>query len=95
MGATYLIEYHPAVMAHDVPHLGRVERQEIIDAIHKKLVVAPEVFGKPLRQTLRGYRTFRVKDFRVIFRIQGKILKVLRVGHRSTVYPEAIRRLGL
>ena len=55
-------------------------------AIEAKLAVAPEKFGKPLRQSLRGYRKLRVGDHRIIFRIDANTVFILAILHRSVVY---------
>jgi mRNA interferase RelE/StbE len=44
--------------------------------------------GKPLRGELSGNWSLRIGDYRIIYRIDEdeKILTLLRVGHRKTVY---------
>jgi mRNA interferase RelE/StbE len=50
--------------------------------------------GKPLRLTLRGLRSWRAGDFRIIYRIHSERIEilVLAVGHRREVY-DRIREL--
>ncbi|MEK7623890.1 MAG: type II toxin-antitoxin system RelE/ParE family toxin [Patescibacteria group bacterium] len=89
---TYTVVYHPAVVREDIPALGAMTKKQIRLAIEKKLTTYPDVFGKPLRQSLKGYRKLRVGDWRVIFRIENKIVKIFIIGHRSMVYKEDDRR---
>jgi len=49
---------------------GRIQ-----SAIEKRLLTDPVKFGIPLRSTLRGYRKLRVGDYRVIYKIEEKIVK--------------------
>ncbi len=83
---TFLIEYHPKVVAEDIPDLSSAMKRRIHAAIEEKLMIAPELFGKPLRRSLAGYRKLRVGDYRVIFRIDLKKIKILIIQHRSIIY---------
>ena len=84
----FTITYHPDVVKEDIPDLPKKERERIRKAIEQKLTTHPEVFGKPLRRSLKGYRRLRVGDYRVIFRIQGNTVKIFVIGNRSVVYEE-------
>lgn len=86
MGITYRIVYHRQVITHDIPLLSKEWRGKIRSAIETKLVSHPEVFGIPLRNTLKGYRKLRVGDYRVIFRIESKTVLIFVISHRSNVY---------
>lgn len=50
----------------------------------------PEQFGKPLRGELKGFWRYRVRDYRLLCRLEKNILivVVVAVGHRSTVYED-------
>jgi len=50
----------------------------------------PEQFGKPLRGSKHGHWRYRVRDYRLLCRLEKKVLivVVVAVGHRSTVYEE-------
>ncbi|MFZ2522080.1 MAG: type II toxin-antitoxin system RelE/ParE family toxin [Minisyncoccia bacterium] len=61
--------------------------------IEEKLTVAPDFYGKPLRRSLKGYRKFRVGDYRVVFRINRDKVYVLAIMHRSVVYEKITKRL--
>ncbi len=80
------IEYLKDVQRIDIPALSKREKLHIKSAIENKLATDPEVFGKPLRRSLKGYRKLRVGDYRVIFRIQENTVKIIAIAHRSIVY---------
>jgi mRNA interferase RelE/StbE len=89
---SYAVAYHEAVVEEDIPRLSKTMKERVRLAIEKKLATHPEVFGKPLRRSLKGYRKLRVGDFRVIFRIEKKTVKVFIIDHRSTVYTDIEKR---
>jgi len=60
-----------------------------IDDMLESLVKWPNVSGaKPLRGRLNGHFRKRTGDFRVIFRIEGNILIVVKAGNRKDVYED-------
>lgn len=83
---SYEIEYHESVVKKDIPKLGVSIKDRIKKSIEEKLLVAPEKFGKPLRKSLKNNRKLRVGDYRVIFRIEKKKVKIFKIGHRSIAY---------
>lgn len=86
MEIVFDIVYHQAVVQEDIPRIGEAWRLKIKSAIEEKLTTHPDVYGKPLRRSLKGYRKLRVGDYRVVFRISGAHVKVFAVAHRSVVY---------
>ena len=93
MGVIFDIFYHEAVVKDDIPKLPSFWKAKIKTAIENKLTERPELFGKSLRASLRGYRKLRVGDYRVIFRIEKMAVKIFAIQHRSIVYKEAHKRL--
>ncbi len=93
MGVIYHITYHEQVVTHDIPSLSHEWRTKIKYAIETKLLVSPEIFGIPLRNTLKGYRKLRVGDYRVIFRIEATKVKIFVIGHRAGVYSISKKRV--
>jgi len=87
------IRYHELVVKEDIPSLPSVWRKKIQRAIESRLTVRPEAYGKPLRQSLKGYRKLRVGDWRVIFRIEKKTVKIFIIQHRSVVYNMIQKRI--
>ena len=43
-------------------------------------------FGKPLSHGLKGERTTYVKPFRLIYKVEGDTLILLRFEHRKEIY---------
>ncbi len=50
----------------------------------------PRAFGKALRGSRKGFWRYRVRDWRVLCRLEDRVLIVVVValGHRSKVYEE-------
>jgi len=90
---SFTLRYHQQVVRKDIPALPKKEREHIQNAIQEKLTTQPEIFGKPLQHTLRGYRRLRVGDYRIIFRIEGKEVNIFSINHRSGVYKDFKGRL--
>ena len=91
---TFEIKYIDSVQKEDLPKLSKTAKNNIKKAIEKKLVNEPELYGKPLRRSLKGYRKLRVEDYRVIFRIHRKIVKIIIIQHRSVVYKHTSIRIN-
>ncbi len=93
----YKIFYHPLVWEEDFSRLAKVAIQRIIHDIVKKLSHNPELYGKPLRFELKGYFKLRIGEYRVIYRIDKKIVQVfvVKVGFRRNMeaYIQATKRL--
>ncbi|MCH8986607.1 type II toxin-antitoxin system mRNA interferase toxin, RelE/StbE family [Patescibacteria group bacterium] len=90
---SFKILYHEAVVSQDIPRISKEWRIKIKRGIEDKLISHPEVFGKPLRNSLKGYRKLRVGDYRIVFRIEENIIKVLAIKHRSVVYETTKKRV--
>lgn len=88
----FKIIYHPLVVRDDIPKLSREWREKIRQAIEGRLMTKPDFYGKPLRRSLNNYRKLRVGDYRVIFRIDKNIVKILIIQHRSAVYNNVQKR---
>lgn len=92
MEIIFSLQYHELVVQEDIPRLPKTWREAIRKAIEEKLTTHPEVYGKPLRRSLKGYRKLRVGDYRVIFRIEEDTVKIFIIQHRSVVYSNAEKR---
>ncbi|CAG0944956.1 Toxin RelE [Anaerolineae bacterium] len=44
--------------------------------------------GKPLVENLKGFHSYRVRDYRILYEIENKFLRVLilQIQHRKEVY---------
>lgn len=91
MVVAFEVIYHELVVKEDIQKLSKANKERIKIAIEEKLFERPEVFGKPLRNSLRGYRKLRVGDYRVVFRIKAQTVKIFYIAHRSIVYKMAER----
>jgi len=41
----------------------------------------------------KKYKKLRVSDYRVVFKIEGTIIKILAISHRSNVYAKIKKRI--
>jgi mRNA interferase RelE/StbE len=89
----YGLVYHHEI-PRDIAGIPGNMKARIRKAIEVRLLVDPVNYGLPLRQSLQGHRKLRVGDYRVIYRIDGIRIIILKIGHRKDVYPSALMRLG-
>lgn len=95
MEIKFTILYHHLVVREDIPKLSREWKEKVRHAIEERLTTHPDLYGKPLRRSLKGYRKLRVGDYPVIFRIEKQVVKILIIQHRSAVYTEIEKRRGV
>jgi len=88
----YRLIYHPDVNKVDLPAIDARNRVIIRRAIEERLAEQPEVFGKPLQRTLKGYWKFRVGDYRIVFKISAHELLILGIAHRMSIYRDIAKR---
>jgi len=50
--------------------------------------------GKALKNELEGLRSFRVGKLRVVYRIKERIIEIVAIGPRKTIYEETLRLLN-
>jgi mRNA interferase RelE/StbE len=69
----------------DLKKLDKPISKKIITAIKNKLIQDPISFGKPLTSTLKGFYRMRVKDYRVIYKVENQklIVFVIAIGSRK------------
>jgi mRNA interferase RelE/StbE len=89
---SFRVEYHPLVVKRDIPKPDPTTKSRIRQAIERKLMSHPEVFGVPLRHSREGHRKLRVGDYRVVFILKGSCVRVLLIEHRSVVYSLLLQR---
>lgn len=61
-------------------------RERILKAIQERLTHAPEQYAERLRQSLHGYWKLRVGDYRVVFEITGRTVRIYGAMDRREVY---------
>jgi len=86
--------YHADVKKVDLPKIDMKNRSMIKKAIEERLATQPEVFGKPLQRTLKGYWKLRVGEYRVVFKIVENDILVLGIIHRKDVYQRVKKRIA-
>lgn len=89
---TFRLVYHPLV-AKDISFLNRDIRRRLGQAVFERLSTHPQDYGKPLRGTLAGYWTLRVGDYRIVYRIVKREVRIYAVCHRRDVYEDVLNRL--
>lgn len=85
---------YAASAARQIRKLDRQIRERVQHAC-AELAENPER-GKPLQMSLRGLRSWRTGDFRIIYRVVETRLEILVVarGHRREIYAVVGRLLG-
>lgn len=83
----YKVEYLGSIKE-DLKSISKANKDQIRKSIEKKLAANPIEFGKPLQYSLKGLRRLRVRDYRIIFKIEeeNKIVLIVKIGHRREVY---------
>ena len=70
--------------------IGPSAAESILGFLEKRIRGAadPMAFGKALRGELKGFWRYRVKDYRILCRIEEcrVVVIVIAVGHRSSIY---------
>ena len=90
----YIVLYHPDVKKIDLPKIDNKHKKTIKEAIEKRLRSSPEIYGKPLQRTLKGYWKFRVGAYRIVYKIQKDEIVILGIIHRKAVYQKVEGRAG-
>ena len=84
--------YHSKVIKSDIPKLTKTEALHIKRSIVEKLAADPVLFGLPLRGTLKHYWKLRVGNWRIVYTIKEKEVRILIIAHRNKVYELANNR---
>jgi mRNA interferase RelE/StbE len=73
------------VIRHLHPDLKRSVKQAI------RALCADPTCGDPLQKELEGYWKYRVRRFRIVYRIDraDRIIRIVAVGPRRTIYEQA------
>ena len=82
---TFNVLFHPEA-AREIKCLERAVKERLKTAIAERLMTKPEVYGRPLRATLKGYWKLRVGDYRIVYTIHDADLIIYAVRHRKEVY---------
>jgi len=90
----YKLIYHPDILKYDLTVIPGNIKETIRRAIEERLLSNPVLFGQPLRQSLKGHRKLRIGNYRVIYRIKGSEIIILKIGHRKEVYSRVLSRIN-
>ncbi|OZG31470.1 MULTISPECIES: type II toxin-antitoxin system RelE family toxin [Rickettsieae] len=82
----YNLLYSDQVIHKDISKLPTLVKSLIKITIEKKLLSDPIKFGKPLKHSLKGCRSLRIGDYRVIYQIIDTTIKILIIQHRKDCY---------
>jgi len=89
----YNLVYHADVEKVDLPMIDEKNRSMIKRAIEERLATQPEIYGKPLQRTLKGYWKLKVGQYRVVFKLFGNELRIFGIIHRKRVYRDIGKRI--
>ena len=90
----YKIFFHKTVEK-DFKKINKTTARKIKAIIDTKIKTFPEVFGEPLRGTLKPHWKIRVEDYRIVYIIFNRKILIKVVAHRKDIYKIIKRRLGL
>ena len=82
---TFTVLFHPEA-ARELETIEPDIKKRLKKALADKLMTRPDLYGKPLRATLKGYWKIRVGDFRIVYAIQGSELIIYAIRHRKEIY---------
>lgn len=94
MEIKYVLRYREEVLDQDLPSFSHEVRSVMKAQIEKKLTSYPELFGKPLRNILAGFRSLQVGDYRVIYKVSHVTVIIAVIQHRGKAYVIAEKRLS-
>lgn len=72
----------------DLERLPKKDADAIFQKVERYLVQNPRQLGEALTGNLSGLHRYRIREYRVIYRITEErlIITVIRIGHRKEVY---------
>lgn len=80
-------------MPDEVAELVQHFHPELKSSIRAALkdILADPACGKALKDELHGLRSYRVKRFRIIYRVGKKWIEIVAIGPRRRIYEETFR----
>ena len=90
----YNLNYHADVKSIDLGKIDNKNKKMIKRAIEERLVTQPEIYGKPLQRSLKGYWKLRVGEYRIVFKISKNDIFILGIMDRKNIYSQIERRKG-
>ena len=83
---SFAVIYEKVVVNEDIPAIPKAEKAPIIRAINERIAVAPLSFGKQLSHGLTNYRSLRVGNWRIAFRVEGDKVIIAHIDRRRDAY---------
>jgi len=93
-GKKWRVVYNSLVYS-DFENIDKHSALKVKEIITERLYQSPDLYGLPLRKSLKGYRKLRVGDYRVIYLVSSNTVLIEGVGHRKNIYEMIKKRLGL
>jgi len=81
----------PEDLAERIRHFHPILKSGVKAALQD--ILEDPTCGKPLKEELKGLRSYRLKRFRVIYRISGDAIDIVAIGPRRIIYEETLRLL--
>ena len=68
--------------------IKKIKDETVIDRVKNefKALLKYPTLGKPLRYSLKGFRSVRIGKYRLIYAIKGDVVKIYAFEHRKGVY---------
>ena len=88
----YKLIYHADVKKNDLAKIDNKNRTMIKRAIEERPATQPEIYGKPLQRSLKGYWKLRVGDYRIVFKISENTIYILGIMDRKNIYSQIEKR---
>jgi len=90
----YNLKYHADVKRIDLGKIDNKNKNMIKRAIEERLVTQPEIYGKPLQRSLKGYWKLRVGEYRIVFKMSKNDIFILGIMDRKNIYSQIEKRKG-
>jgi len=92
LAVPFRVVYRPEVLSEDLPGIPRNLQARILRAIDGRLTTEPLRYGTRLRRSLSGLWKLRVGDYRVVYEIEERTVRIWAIAHRKRAYLEVERR---
>ncbi len=92
---TYKLNYHADVKKIDLKKIDNKNKAMIKKAIEERLAENPEIYGRPLQRSLKGYWKLRIGNYRIIFKFSKTKILILGIIDRKTVYSQIHTRIDM
>ena len=88
----YNLIYHADVKRIDLGKIDNKNKRMIKSAIEERLATHPELYGKPLQRSLKGYWKLRIGEYRIVFKMSKNDIIILGIMDRKNIYTQIQKR---